>query len=93
MEEVDNRVASLRADHRAAEERHAEEAKALSAKLAAAAAEKLALQRGFVARLATMKGELSTAQVSENSPCQMTPLVTMLAALHPGYEGQKLGSC
>jgi hypothetical protein len=93
VEEADNWVASLRADHRAAEERHAGEAKALSAKLAAAAAEKLALQRGFEARLATMKGELSTAQVSAKSPCQMTPLVTLLRALHPGDEGQKLGSC
>lgn len=93
MEEADKRVASLRADDRAAEERHAGEAKNLSTKLAAAAAEKLALQRGFEARLATMKGELSTAQVDAKSPCQMTPLKTMLRASPPGDEGQKLWSC
>ena len=49
-------------DQRAAEEKHAGEVKDLSAKLAAAGAENLALQRGFEARLETLKGELSTAQ-------------------------------
>ncbi len=58
----------MRADHPAVGDRHAGEARSLSAKLAAAAAEKLALQRGVEARLATMKGELSTAQVSAKPP-------------------------
>ena len=51
-------------DHRVADEKRSDEVRDLSAKLAAAAAEKQALQRGFEARLAAMKGELSTAQDS-----------------------------
>ena len=71
-EDNDKRVGSMVKDQRAAEEKHAGEVKDLSAKLAAAGAEKLALQRGFEARLATMKGELSTAQDTVKSNAQKT---------------------
>ena len=64
VEDAEKRIGALVWDHRVADEKHADEVKDLSANLAAAGAEKLALQRGFEARLAAMKGELSRAQDS-----------------------------
>lgn len=64
VEENEKRIGAMVWDHRVADEKRSDEVRDLSAKLAAAAAEKQALQRGFEARLAAMKGELSTAQDS-----------------------------
>ena len=64
VEENEKRIGAMVWDHRVADEKRSDEVRDLSAKLAAAAAEKQALQRGFEARLAAMKSELSTAQDS-----------------------------
>lgn len=71
-EDAEQRAEALVEERRAADDRHAIETKTLSAKLAAAAAEKHALQAGFEARLATMKGELSTAQDTVKSNAAKT---------------------
>ena len=64
VEDAEKRIGAMVWDNRVAEEKRADEVRDLSAKLAASGAEKLALQRGFEARLAAMKGELSSAQDS-----------------------------
>ena len=64
VEDAEKRIGALEWDHRVADEKRADEVKDLSAQLAAAGAEKLALQRGFEARLAVTKSELSSAQGS-----------------------------